>query len=143
MVAHLRELKAQSMKKLNLIKYLSHPTTGCSRGVLLSLYKSLVRSIFDYGAPIYRFAPKSQLSILDPVQNAALRICTVPFRTSPALSLCSDAGIPPSEIPPPHSCLQLPDHSPPIPGGTHTPHHIPLPLRANYTEALTPTSVPF
>jgi len=68
---HLKELKAKSMRALNVLKYLSTPSTGCNSRVLLPLYKSLVRSILDYGAPVYGLASKSQLSILDPIQNAA------------------------------------------------------------------------
>ena len=83
------------MQALNVLKYLSNPSTGCNRRVLLPLYKSLVRSILDYGAPVYELTPKSQLSILDPIQNAALRISTGAFGTSPAPSLYADAGIPP------------------------------------------------
>jgi len=82
-----------SLKRI--LKYLSNPSTGCNRRVLLPLYKSLVRSILDYETPVYGLAPKSQLSILDPIQNAALRINTGAFRTSPAPSLYADAGIPP------------------------------------------------
>jgi len=45
--------------------------------------------------------PPSLLKLLDPIQNAALRIITGAFRTSPALSLCADVGIPPAYLPPP------------------------------------------
>jgi len=70
------------------------PSTDCNRRVLLlPLYESLVRSILDYGAPVYELTPKSQLSILDPIQNAALRNSTGAFRTSPAPTLYADAGI--------------------------------------------------
>jgi len=45
--------------------------------------------------PIYSLAPKSQLALLDPLQNSAIRICTGTFRTSPHLSLFSDSDMPP------------------------------------------------
>jgi len=47
----------------------------------------------DYGSPIYDLAPppKSRLSILDSVPNAAIRICTGVFRSSPTLSLCAES----------------------------------------------------
>ena len=63
-------------------------------GRLIPLYQTLIRSILDYGSPIYSLAPKSQLAQLDPIQNSAIRICTGAVRTSPHLSLCSDSGMP-------------------------------------------------
>ncbi len=52
-------------------------------------------SILDYGSPIYGLASRSNLALLDPVQNVSIHIATGAFRTSPSLSLCADAGIPP------------------------------------------------
>jgi len=43
-------------------------------------------------APIYGLAPPSHLALLDPVQNAAIRICTGAFHTSHAPSLCAELG---------------------------------------------------
>jgi len=67
----------------------------CKRNKLIPLYQTLICSILEYGAPIYSLAPKSQLALLDLIQNFAIRICTGAFRTSPHLSICSDSGIPP------------------------------------------------
>ena len=92
---HIKEIRAISLRALNILKYLSHQTRGCSRKRLLPLFTALVRSILDYGAPIYGLAPHSQFSLLHTVQNAAIRYFTGPFRTSPASSLNSEASIPP------------------------------------------------
>jgi len=85
--------EGQSCKNNNILNFLSHPSTGCNRKILLCLYKSLIRPILDYGFPIYGLAPKSSLSFLDPVKTASLRIATGPFCTSLALSLCAETGI--------------------------------------------------
>ena len=92
---HIKEIKAKSLRALNILKYLSHPTRGCSRKRLLPVFPALVRSILDYDAPLYGLAPHSQLSLLNSVQNAAIRYCTGAFRTSLASSLNAEAGIPP------------------------------------------------
>jgi len=81
---------------MNILKFLSHPSTGCNRKILFSLYKS---PILDYGSPIYGLALKSSLILLDLVQTASLRITTAAFCTSPALSLGAETGIYPL-----HSC---------------------------------------
>ena len=52
------------------------PHTGCKRNRLIPVYQTLIRSILDYGSLIYSLAPKSQLALLDPIQNSAIRICT-------------------------------------------------------------------
>ena len=75
-------------------KYLAHQNRGCNRKVLLPLYSSLIRSILDYWSSVYGLAPHSHLSLLDPVQNAAISICTGAFRTCPQFSLCAEAVVP-------------------------------------------------
>ena len=95
-IYHIKSIKAKCLNALNVLKYPAHPSTGCNRKTLLPLYRSLVRSILDYGSPIYGLSPKSHLALLDPIQNSAIRLCTGAFRTSPQLSLCADSGIPPS-----------------------------------------------
>jgi len=72
-----------------------HPITGCNRKVLLPLYQALIRSILDYGVPIYGLAPQPQLTLLETIQNFAIPICTGAFYTSQALGLCAESGLPP------------------------------------------------
>lgn len=92
---HIKLLKAKCIKSLNILKYLSHPKTGCNRKLLLNLYKSLIRSQLDYGAPVYNLTNKTTLALLDTIQTTALRLVLGAFRTSPTLSLCAEAAEPP------------------------------------------------
>jgi len=80
---------------LNILKYLSHPCTVCSRKLLLQSYNRPIRSQLDYGAPMYSRANKSSLKLLDSIQSSALRLALGALRTSPTLSLCAEAGVPP------------------------------------------------
>ena len=80
---------------MSVIKYLSHPSKGCNRKLLLHLYKSLIRSRLDYGSPIYNLASKSALKLLDPIQTYSLRLALGAFCTSPRVSLCAEAAEPP------------------------------------------------
>ena len=61
---------------------------------MLSLYRSLVRSILDYGCIVYGSARKSYLQMLDPIHYQGLRLCFGAFRTSPVESLYVDAHEP-------------------------------------------------
>jgi len=84
------------MRAINVLKYLCYPTTRCNRKTLLPDTKLLIRSIIDYGSPIYGLTPlPSQLKVFDSVQNSSLRILTGTFRTSPACCLCTEMVIPP------------------------------------------------
>ena len=65
---------------------------------MLRLNRALIRSKLDYGCMIYGTAKDGLLGSLDPVHNAALRLCMGAFRSSPVVSLYSDSGeIPLSE----------------------------------------------
>ena len=89
---HIKAIKAKSLRALNVLKYLSHPSSGYNRKILLPVYNSLIRSILDHGSPIYGLAPLSHFALLDPMQNAAIHICAGAFHTSPPLSVCAESG---------------------------------------------------
>ena len=94
-IPHIKTTEAKCLRALNILKFLFYPKYGCSRRILLLLYSTFVRYILNYGSPVYGLASPTQLKLLDPVQNAALRIATGAFRTSPASSLCAETGVPP------------------------------------------------
>jgi len=54
-----------------------------------------IRSKLDYGSIIYGATRKSYISMLDPIQNQALRVCLGAFRTSPSESLHIESNEPP------------------------------------------------
>ena len=95
---HIKHLKTICTRKLNLLKCLSRISWGADRQTLLHIYRSLIRAKLDYGCSIYQAASKTVLSTLDPVHNAALRLCTGAFRSSPVDSLYVDSGEPPLHI---------------------------------------------
>ena len=53
----------------------------------------LMKPKIDYGSEVYSSASRSLLDSLEPIQNAALRIATGAFRTSPIPSLRVESGI--------------------------------------------------
>ena len=81
MATHIRLLKTKYLRALSILKF--HPITDCNPKVLLPLYQALIRSILDYGAPIYGLAPQPQLTLLKTIHNSAIRICNGTFYTSP------------------------------------------------------------
>ena len=62
--------------------------------MLLNLYRTIIRSILDYGSIIYGSARKSYLELLDPVHHQELRLAMGAFRTFPSESLLAEANEP-------------------------------------------------
>lgn len=93
--AHINHLKANCLKRLNLMKSVAYHHWGAQERVLLTLYRSLIRPKIDYGSTIYASAGDKMLRSLDVVVNSALRIATGAFRTSPIQSLYRECGEPP------------------------------------------------
>ena len=91
---HIKRLKTRTSKALDILKSVSGTKWGGDRITLLRLYRSLIRSKLDYACFIYWTASESELKTLDPVHNAALRIVTGAFRTSPLESLYAESGEP-------------------------------------------------
>jgi len=69
LIPHIKFIRAKCLRKLNIIKILSHPKTGCNRKIRLPFHQSLIRSVLEFGSPIYGLASPSQLVILDTFQN--------------------------------------------------------------------------
>ena len=97
-VPHIKSVKGKCQKALNVLKVVGHFDWGADRKTLLTLYRTLVRSKLDYGSIVYGSARQSYTKWLNPIQNAALRLCLGAFRTSPADSLCVEANEPPLDI---------------------------------------------
>jgi ribonuclease HI len=66
---------------------LGHHTWGADTGILLSIYKSLVRSRLEYGLIAYGACSKTTREPIEVLQRAALRIILGAYRTTPSDSL--------------------------------------------------------
>ena len=95
---HIRQLKINTQKSMNILKVVSGYTWGADQTSLLKLYNALCKSKLNYACQIYSSASKSTLRSLDVVHNKALGICTGAYRTSPVESLYIDSGFPPLSI---------------------------------------------
>ena len=89
---HITLLKLRATKALDILKCVSGTKWGGDIVSLLRLYRSLIRSKLDYASFNYWTASESELKKIDPVHNAALRLATGAFRTSPVESLYAETG---------------------------------------------------
>src|SRR6218665_854028 len=69
---HLEYVIAKCKSPMNLMKALCSYHWGASKKALLLIYKSLIRSVIDYGDVVYSSASKSMLDKLSSVQTEAL-----------------------------------------------------------------------
>ena len=82
--------------------------------ISLSLPPSILCALSSTMVPLFRTSlpPASHLKSLDIIQSSAIRISTSAFRTSLAISVCAEAGIPPPPPPQIHAyCKTFNFHS--------------------------------
>ena len=89
---HISQLKVDCLKRMHLLKCLSHKTWGADRDTLMRVYRAVIRAKLDYGSIIYQTAGENTINKLNPVHNAALRLSTGAFRSSPVVSLYAESG---------------------------------------------------
>ena len=85
--------------KLTFIPHIKYLKLKCQKALnLLRVVSALIRSKIDYGCMVYGSARQSDLQMLEPIQNQALRICLNAFRSSPKESLHVEANEQPLHI---------------------------------------------
>ena len=71
---------------------------GADHKSLLTIYRTLVRSVLDYGAAAYDSASTTQLQKLDRVQYSALKLCYGAMTTTAASALQVESGETPLKL---------------------------------------------
>jgi len=93
---HIDHLINKCKKRLNLMRAVSGSDWGASNNSLLTIYRTLIRSILDYGATAYDSATDTQLTRLDRVQHSALSLCCGAMKGTPTSALeveCREAPL--------------------------------------------------
>ena len=83
---HIGLLKGKCLKGLNRLKSLAGRDCGAVQGMLLRLYRALMRSRLDYASIVYG-AAQGNVAEIDRIQNDALRIASSVFKSSPTASI--------------------------------------------------------
>jgi ribonuclease HI len=92
---HLCHLRTDVIRRMDLLKHLASPNWGVSCRFLRLFYCAYIRAKIDYGCVLYQTASSAQLSKLDILQNACLRLVLGARRTTPVISLGIEAHVPP------------------------------------------------
>lgn len=94
---YIKQIISKANKAYNILKSLSGSYWGADPKILLLLYKSLVRSHFEYG--FYCFAADVKIvNSLDVLQNKCLRVITGAFKSTPINAMQIDCNVPPLSI---------------------------------------------
>ena len=89
---HIKLLKAECLKRVNIIKMISSLNWGANKIIVINTYRSLIRSKIDYGSVIYSSAKDKVLDSLSPIHNSCLRMAIGAFRTSPISSILAESN---------------------------------------------------
>ena len=56
---HSRKIREKAFDRISVLKIISHPTWKLGKSTLIRVYKTLIRSLMDYSAPLYNcFSPR-------------------------------------------------------------------------------------
>lgn len=95
---HATYTKEKCYKRLNLLRCVSGTTWGASKACLLTLYRSLIRPLLEYGALILDTACSEAKRILSSIQVQSLSLCCGAMRGTPLSALQVESGELPLDI---------------------------------------------
>ncbi|CAK1581898.1 unnamed protein product [Parnassius mnemosyne] len=95
---HINYICQNAMKSINVLRSLAGTFWGSDPKTLSMLYKSIVRSHFDYSSLAYMNISSTLLRKLDVIQNMGLRIISGAMRTTPIVSMEVENCIPPLSL---------------------------------------------
>ena len=72
--AHINENAKKGRQRLGLLKLLIGSKWGCKPKTLMRLYKSYIRPVLEYGAPVILGASETNIKKLQIIQNKFIRI---------------------------------------------------------------------
>ena len=89
---YIRYVITRCSKRINLLRALTGTDWGANKKTLIMLYRSLIRSIIDYGSIAYDSASESSKRLLDQIQSKALCICCGAMIMTPVAALQVECG---------------------------------------------------
>ena len=95
---HIDDIILKCQSRLDVMRRSCGKKWGASRDTMLLYYQTYIRSLLDYGGIVYGSAAPTQLKKLDVIQNAAIRLALGAYKTTPIVSLNTEAHILPLKI---------------------------------------------
>ena len=89
---HIEYINQRCQKRLNLLKNLRGTHWGANLKTLLTIYKTLIKPVIDYGCIIYYNTSKQNLNKLDSIQYQCLKLATSAMTGAPLIALQNETG---------------------------------------------------
>ena len=90
---HFLNLRTRALKRLNILKIFSHKSWHLNKKTLTNIYSALIGSIFDYSFFTVASVAKSNLDLIQTVQNRSIRCIYKLKWDSPTKELFPLSGI--------------------------------------------------
>ena len=81
--AHIEKIYVTAQRAINILKPMAFVSWGADPRTIKMLYKSIVRSHFDYGSIFYADGKISNLNKLNVIQNKGLRLILGAMNSTP------------------------------------------------------------
>ena len=108
--SHLKHITKKCHRRLNLLRMIKGTTWGTAKPCMLSLYKTLIRSILDYGMEAYCSSTVTAKEVVQKIQNECLRLCTGAMKSTPLVCLQHTCNEMPIDIQYRSLCLSYKAH---------------------------------
>ena len=95
---HVVKLKEKCLRTLHVLKSITTPSWGGDQLMTMRVFRSITRSILDYGAIIYGSTSDTNLKLLETITTEALRLAAGAFKTTPTNSLYISCNEMPPDI---------------------------------------------
>ena len=92
---HLEKAETRARLKLAMLRKLAGSNWGSNNRVLRTVYQGSIRPVLEYGSTAWSTSKKTNLKLLDNVQNQALRIITGSMRSTHTQQLEKHAKVQP------------------------------------------------
>jgi len=95
---HIDHIVKKCKTRINLMRSISGSSWGASKSSLMTIYRTLIRAVLDYGAIAYDAATEAQKRRLDSIQYQALRIATGAMTSTSLVALQVESGETPLQL---------------------------------------------
>ena len=95
---HVNYVEEKCRKRLNLMRSVTGNHWGASKNALITIYRTLIRSIIDYGSIAYDNMCRTNKMKIDSIQYKALKICTGALQGTPLEALQNECGEQPLQL---------------------------------------------
>ena len=89
---HIEYILQKTKKRLNMLRYIGHIKKGANPETMVILFKTLIRSVIEYGIPVYHTYNHNSIEKIRKIQNSGIRIAMGYRISTPINVMMVEAG---------------------------------------------------